>query len=52
MSKEVMPELMFREHLGVSENDKTILGSGKGNIKTARVRQESNALVVVGSNTG
>ncbi|KAG8419638.1 hypothetical protein J3458_022493 [Metarhizium acridum] len=35
--KQIVPKLVFRKHLGIAQNYQTILGSGKGNIQTARV---------------
>lgn len=39
----------LREHFGVADDDDTVLGTGQGNVETARVIQETNTLMLIGS---
>jgi hypothetical protein len=42
---------VLAEDLGVSENDETKLGTSQGDVETAGVVQETDSLVVVGTDT-
>ena len=43
---------MLGQDFRVTEDDKTVLRTRQGDIETTRIRQETNALVVVGAHTG
>jgi hypothetical protein len=51
MQQEVVPQRVLAQHLRVTEDDKTVLGTRKGDVETTRVRQETNALVFVATHT-
>src|SRR2546423_6085923 len=43
---------MFREHFGVSKDNQAIFSTSQSYVKASRVAQETNALVIVGTDTG
>lgn len=51
MAQQVVPEGLPREHLGIAQHNHTVLGTSQGDVETARVVQEANALMLVAANT-
>lgn len=43
---------MLGENLGVAQDDEAVLGAGEGYVETARVGEETDALVVVAADAG
>ena len=47
-----MPQRVLRQDFRVSEDDTAKLSSGQSHVQTARIRQEPDALVVIGTDAG
>src|SRR3954466_1023828 len=43
---------MLRQHLRIPKDDQSIFRAGEGNIQTARIAKETDALVIVGTDAG